>query len=194
MKKCKKCGIEKDTKDFYKNKKMADGLYANCKVCHCKESNNPEGTKKYRQSEHGKEYRYRYMKTEKMKEYRRLYMKEYYKTDKYKEYIKDKMKNDINFRISNLLRKRIGNVLKRNQKAGSTIKDLGCLVSELKIYLENKFYDGMNWENQGKWHIDHKKPLSKFDLTDRKQFLQACHFTNLQPLWAKDNLMKGNRL
>lgn len=51
----------------------------------------------------------------------------------------------------------------------------------------------MTWENHGKygWHIDHIKPLVSFDLTERKQFLEAVHFSNLQPLWSGDNLRKG---
>ena len=53
----------------------------------------------------------------------------------------------------------------------------------------------MAWKNYGKWHIDHIIPLDSFDLTIREQLLEACHFTNLQPLWEEDNLKKGsNRL
>lgn len=83
--------------------------------------------------------------------------------------------------------------LKNNQKTGSAVSDLGCSVSDFKQYLESKFQLGMNWENYGTfgWHIDHIKPLSSFDLTNRLQFLEACHFTNLQPLWASENRQKG---
>jgi hypothetical protein len=63
----------------------------------------------------------------------------------------------------------------------------------LRARLEVKFQQGMSWDNYGQWHIDHIKPLAKFDLTDRTQFLAACHYTNLQPLWAEDNLSKGAR-
>ena len=51
-----------------------------------------------------------------------------------------------------------------------------------------------NWENYGEWHIDHKYPLSKVDLTDREQLLRVCHYTNLQPSWAIDNRKKGNKV
>ncbi len=56
--------------------------------------------------------------------------------------------------------------------------------------------DTMTWDNYGLygWHIDHIKPLASFDLTDREQFLEACHYTNLQPLWAEENLSKGNKI
>jgi hypothetical protein len=63
------------------------------------------------------------------------------------------------------------------------------------MHLESKFQYGMNWDNwsfEG-WHIDHIVPLASFDLTDRKQLLLACHYTNLQPLWAIDNFSKGDR-
>jgi hypothetical protein len=78
-------------------------------------------------------------------------------------------------------------------KHGSAIKDLGCSPEELKSYLESKFQPGMTWDNYGRttWHIDHIKPLVGFDLTDRKQLLEACHYTNLQPIWAKDHSLKS---
>jgi hypothetical protein len=83
------------------------------------------------------------------------------------------------------------NAILRQFKAGSAVRDLGCSISELKVYIESKFQSGMSWNNYGKWHIDHIKPLVKFDLQDRAQFLEACHFTNLQPLWAEQNILKG---
>lgn len=81
-------------------------------------------------------------------------------------------------------------------KSGSPVRDLGCSLEELKTHLEQQFQLGMTWENWSRtgWHIDHIQPLSSFDLTDREQFLKAAHYTNLQPLWAKDNLVKHNKI
>jgi len=67
-------------------------------------------------------------------------------------------------------------------------------IDFLKQYLEERFQSDMTWNNYGEWEIDHIKPLSSFDLTDRDQLLQACHYTNLQPLWAEENARKGDRL
>jgi len=112
------------------------------------------------------------------------------------KYERRKTKDDIQFRISKNLRRRLRNALNNKTKSGSAVKDLGCSIESFKTYLESKFQSGMTWNNYGYdgWHIDHIKPLSSFDLTDRKQFLEACHYTNLQPLWAQDNLTKSNKL
>lgn len=124
----------------------------------------------------------------------------YYKKNKQKvldahnERTKARRKVDPQFRIACNLRTRMAKVLKRGTKSGSAIHDLGCTLNELRVHLEFFWEHGMSWENYGRWHIDHVKPLAAFDLTDREQFLQAVHYTNLQPLWAEDNIAKGAKL
>ena len=112
-------------------------------------------------------------------------------------YSKERRKIDPNFKLSLNLRRRLNKALyNKSDTIGSAVKDLGCTVSELKAYLESKFQAGMTWNNYGPkgWHLDHIKPLASFDLTDRKQFLEANHYTNLQPLWAVDNLKKNGKV
>lgn len=107
-------------------------------------------------------------------------------------YIKKRKQADPSFKIACNLRSRLNRLIK-NKKVGSAITDLGCSIEDLKTHLESKFQPGMTWQNHGikGWHIDHIKPLYDFDLTDKVQFLEACHYTNLQPLWWYDNLSKG---
>lgn len=134
-------------------------------------------------------------KSEKIKQVRSWQIKNKEQVANYrKAYQKNKYHKDIQFRIGTVLRSRLKQAIKNNFKIGSAIKDLGCSITELKSYLESKFLFGMSWDNYGLygWHIDHIKPLSAFDLSDRKQMLEACHYTNLQPLWAKDNLSKND--
>lgn len=98
-------------------------------------------------------------------------------------------------KLHDYVRVRIIKAIKRGAKAGSAIKDLGCSVEEFKMYLESKFQPGMTWENwklHG-WHLDHIRPLSSFDLSNHEEFKKAVHYTNLQPMWANENLSKGDR-
>lgn len=117
-----------------------------------------------------------------------------------REYSKNRSRTDNNFRIANNLRHRLRMALKNSSKIGSHINDLGCNIEFLIKYLESIFYKSnltgelMSWENYGsgpkKWQIDHKKALCLFDLTNKEQFLRACHYTNLQPLWHEDHVVK----
>lgn len=112
------------------------------------------------------------------------------------KYVKVKRETNTDFKIQSSLRDRFNKAVKKSYKSGSAVRDLGCSIRELKMYLEAKFQPGMTWEKHGihGWHIDHIKPLASFNLSYREQFLQACHYTNLQPLWARDNLSKGSKL
>ena len=103
----------------------------------------------------------------------------------------EKLKTNPQARISHSLRSRLSQCIRGIIKAGSAVRDMGCSIDELKDYLEAKFSEGMSWENYGKWHIDHIIPLCKFDLSQREEFLKACHFSNLQPLWAFENFSKN---
>jgi hypothetical protein len=102
-------------------------------------------------------------------------------------------------RIGNALRTRLYTALKKQSKRGSAVRDLGCTIADFVKYIERQFQPGMFWENhgapkeEGGWHLDHIKPLASFDLTDRKQLLEAVYFTNLQPLWQRENLRKHAR-
>src|SRR5208283_4928817 len=82
----------------------------------------------------------------------------------------DKYQNDLNFKLKESLRTRLSKAVRRKTKSGSAVKDLGCSMDEFRSYIESKFNSGMNWENYGRWHLDHIMPLCKFDLTNRKEF------------------------
>ena len=149
-----------------------------------------------RNKENLKSYFRKYRKVNKLK--LQTYHQRYFQQNKDTVYKSrnDRIKTDIQFKLNMRLRSRLNCALRGNYKNGSAVRDLGCTIDELKSYLESKFQSGMTWDNwttEG-WHIDHIKPLSSFDLTDRKQFLEACHYTNLQPLWATDNLSKGDKI
>lgn len=97
-------------------------------------------------------------------------------------------------RLARRVRKRLKRVLDDRVTMGGVRDWLGCSAPELVAHIESQFAPGMSWDNRGEWHVDHIRPLASFDLTDPAQRLEACHYTNLQPLWAADNIAKGARL
>lgn len=102
-----------------------------------------------------------------------------------------KPQNNIASSLRNILRSSLRN-LERSIFIENTI---GCSLTQLKDYLASKFKEGMTWDNHGPdgWHIDHIVPCFDFDLTKREEQLRCFHYTNLQPLWAKENRKKGYR-
>jgi len=219
-KKCSKCHQTKNVCEFTKDKNRIDGLFSYCKVCKKSVSKKEYEKNKLRILNYQKQY---YLtKTSEIikrvsndyiekKEEKLNYQKDYYQKNiqkkldyakKYRDNNKNKRnayeskrkKEDVIYKLKHLVRNRIAKFLslKKITKNNTTFEIVGCKPDELKIYLEQKFIDDMSWDNQGKWHIDHIIPLSS--ASNEEELYKLCHFTNLQPLWAEDNIKKGNKL
>jgi hypothetical protein len=126
----------------------------------------------------------------KQKEYR-LKTKE-----KRNEYERRKNIEDPFYKFKNSVRKLISYTFKNNKlkKQSKTEDILGCSVEEFKNYIESKFTEGMSFDNHGKngWHLDHIIPISS--AKTEEDVIKLNHYTNFQPLWAKDNLIKGSKI
>jgi hypothetical protein len=176
-KKCSKCGLLKDLSDFNNRAISSDGKRPECRLCGkinaSSYSVKPEVKKR-------------------ISDYRKIYdEKNSEKIRKRRnEWFKKRADNDPLFRLSRNLRKRIYRVLKN--KKNSYIELIGIDVTELKNYLEIKFQDGMTWDNYGEWHVDHIIPLSS--AKNESELCKLCHYTNLQPLWKMENILKSNKL
>jgi len=109
-------------------------------------------------------------------------------------YQKAKRQIDPAFRIASNYRSFIAShIAKRKGRKSAKLEALvGCTPKELVLHLEAQFDGGMSWDNYGEWHIDHIRPCASFDLTDETQQRECFHFSNLQPLWALDNLLKSD--
>jgi hypothetical protein len=168
-----------------------------------------------------KRYEKKYKKLH--RENHKLYMKKYFRInkdylknwreknkDKIKKQVKEyrlnhiirfkklesiKYKTDVNFRITECCRSRLYLALKGFLKVSTTFQLIGCSTGKLKQHLESKFQTGMSWKNYGKkgWVIDHIVPCASFDFSKPSQQRKCFHYTNLQPLWLKDNLRKGKK-
>ena len=209
---CKSCEKEyrENNKEKIKeyrenNKEYFKEYYENNKEKYKEKHKEYYENNKEKYKEYCKEYKEKYK--EKYKEYFKEYFKEYYENnkEKYKEYYennKEKLneyqKNKKQTNPLFKLRCNISNLIyisikkQGYTKQSKTYKILGCTYEEFKIHLENQFTDGMTWENQGEWHLDHIYPVSL--AKDEEELIKLNHYTNFQPLWAEDNLKKSNKI
>lgn len=111
-----------------------------------------------------------------------------------RQYRKNRRKADRLFSIRENMRARFRYELaKRGDSMHIKANEyLGCSWLFLRDYLAQKFTDGMSWNNYGEWHVDHIMPLAS--ATTRDDLIKLCHYSNLQPLWAFDNLSKGAKI
>jgi len=209
---CRICGIEKDLSEFHIKRGTLDGHRSECKEC-------VKGIqKKYKDTEKTKEYdKNRYQeKREEILERKKEYYQENKETileqkagyrakpenrKRNKDYIKKykvenrekyyKYRNDNPHIIA--WRSVLHSTLKRlnTEKSDHTIKLLGYSADDLKNHLTPLFTDGMTWDNHGDWHVDHIIPVTKF--APETPVNEVCALSNLQPLWAFDNLSKSNK-
>ncbi len=195
---CSKCNDQKDLSNFSLTDSRSDGFHSLCKNCESNAreearrkakiwaTNNKEKRKTYQTL--NKEERAAYMKEwrQKRREHRRIYRRNYNRHRK---------ATDINFKILYTLRSRLLQAIKKNVKAKSAIKLLGCTIDFFKEHMAAKFREGMTWQNHGKgagkWHIDHIIPCSAFDMSRKEEQIKCFHYTNLQPLWEYENLSKN---
>ena len=199
---CNKCKLDLLLEYFSKDKSRKDGLSYTCKQCRNKQKqtqriSDPKYLEKQRvyrnkNRDQALESSKKYYKNNKEK--KRIYQNKNRKNIRARSRQREnfRLRYDIQYLLAKRLRTRLYLALRREWRSGSAVRDLGCSIQELKEYLESKFQPGMTWGNYGEWHIDHIRPLSSFSLTNKEELLEACHYSNLQPLWAKDNIRKSN--
>ena len=128
-----------------------------------------------------KQAEYQRVNAESRNEYNRKYRKNRRQVDKMFG-IKENMRARFRYELA---KRGDGQHIKANEY-------LGCSWVELRIHLENQFKDEMSWDNYGDWHVDHIIPLASAQTKD--EIIKLCHYSNLQPLWAFDNLSKGAKM
>jgi len=214
--KCTKCLKEKPvTKEHWKlysriKKDGSESFYRNSKMCRIcvnehrrskKERDKANKvSKKWRDKNielrRTKERQYRQKNAEEINRKRRKRYKEnIHLRKKNSERVSIYRKNNIRYRINHNFSTSVRSYIK--DKNGSKVFDLvGYSVEDLMKHLENLFSEGMSWDNYGKWHIDHIMPVSSFSFSSKNdpEFKKCWALSNLQPLWAIDNLRKNNRI
>jgi len=160
-----------------------------------------EGTRRYR-ARHKEALRQREKENrEKLNEAARVryHLRRASNVEKYRAKAREQMRKrrqNPMWKLVGNLRTRIYQAIRggRGSKSAKTRELLGCGLPELRYHLEKQFKPGMTWENYGPvWHADHARPCSSFDLNDPIQLRECFHFSNLQPLFAEENLRKGDK-
>ena len=183
MKKCSKCNLIKESIDFSKKTSTKDGLQTYCKIC-SKISQREFYAKNF---DNVKDRKRLYRSTELYSE------KSKYWEFNYRDRRSQKRKENFNITFGLIVRGMVRRCLKYTgtKKTIKTFDMLGYDTKKLKQRIECQFKDGMSWNNHGDWHIDHKKPITKFDKSTELRIINCL--SNLQPLWKIENLSKGNK-
>ena len=198
---CNVCKLEKQLEDFPKRKGKPDYRCKECTYTYNKEyyKRNQKKIKQrtvdFRKNQPEYMVKWRQENKEKLKNQKKDWVEK--NRDKINQNERKRRKEDKAYKIKKNLRRRTNLIIVRGgTKSMSTIQLLGCTADQIFIHLENLFTKGMTWENYGNngWHIDHIIPCSNFDLTKPEQQMKCFHYTNLQPLWAEDNIRKGNKI
>lgn len=218
LKTCTKCGESKPIEDFVTCNRNKSGKAAKCRCCqneyYIKKGPRPvnielqkEGRKRYRKQniekirEYNASYRERNAELirEKSREYReknRARIKMWHEANSLKKSHKASQRKitDPLFKLSCNLRSRLYTVFRRMRcdKNSTTRKILGADFEKIKSHIELQFKPGMSWENYGEWHIDHVIPLASGKT--QEDLIRLSHYSNLQPLWAIENLIKGSKI
>jgi hypothetical protein len=209
-KECTKCHILKDINNFGIRKNRKSGYRSSCKECDKEMSKKWVNKNLTYVQERNKNYNKKYYKNnlDSIKERHKNYyinntefckekMLDFKKNNPNynKDYDKERKLIDPIYKLSIIVRGRINKFFKLNKinKKNNTFDIVGCSPIFLKEHIENKFTEGMSWDNHGVygWHIDHIIPLSS--AKTEEEIYKLCHYINLQPLWAKDNLKKSNK-
>ena len=174
MKKCTKCKTLQPRENFNRDSTRGEGLSFRCRACDAAY----RAANRARLSEMNRVWR------AESREQRRAYGRHYWRTRRVR---------DVAYDMTHRLRNRVKMAFARGKRSARFWGLTGCTITELLEHIERQFVDGMTWDNRGEWHVDHIKPCAMFDLTDPAQQRECFHFTNLQPLWARDNLAKGSK-
>lgn len=142
-----------------------------------------------------RDQKYHSMNAEACREYQRQHLREGDTRTKRREQQRRRMQLPVN-RIKNNLFRRLNHAIACAVKHAPTYELVGCTPDQLKAHLEAAFLPGMTWENYGKggWHIDHVMPCAAFDLTKESEQRKCFHYSNLNPLWGRDNMSKGKKV
>jgi len=155
-------------------------------------------TKRYQQSDKGKKSKRKYAQSEKGKENYKHYSQLAEVKKSRREYFKERRISDPLFKLTMAMRNRLNGFLKSTNinKTNKTFQEVGCTPEFLKKYLEKQFKPGMTWKNHTKdgWHIDHRISLDTAKSREDLERLGVAHYTNLQPMWATENIKKGNKV
>lgn len=192
---CFKCNEVKPISEFGKNKSVKNGLQRACRSCKSKTDKKYRNDPRFREGLLSKKMENYWKIKHNPKEWE-LYLARQREIRNYKnEY--QQTQNDPLRKSKDVIRKlllasfKVRNI-KKSKLCMKSEEILGCSFEFFKKHIESQFKKGMSWENHGEWHQDHIVPLDM--ATTVEELIKLNHWTNFQPLWAKENLEKGNTL